>query len=394
VSNTVRIFDFDNHYYESADAFTRHQDRSLGNRGVRWADIDGRRRLVVGGRVNSYVANPTFDPVAKPGSLYEWYRGNPRRQGIKEAFGELEPLRPEYQDRDQRLEVMDDQGLIGTLLFPTIGVGIEDALKEDPEACASVFVGFNRWLAEDWGFAHEGRIFAVPYIPLLDPDAAAAELRRVLEAGAVAVDVRNGPVPVPGGHRSPFDPVYDGFWGLAEESGVVVAAHAGLDGYDLLVQMWEASGPESSLFRSPLRGAITKGRAVTDFFLAALCQLLFERFPRLRMASVENGASWVPDVLHRVDDAANRNPGYFTEHPRDVFREHVWVTPFWEDRVEDLVHDIGIDRLLLGSDWPHAEGTRQPADFVTEALPNLTPDEVELVARENALGLLGLPDAV
>lgn len=392
MSNTVRIFDFDNHYYESPDAFTRHQDRSLGNRGVRWADIDGRRRLVVGGRVNSYVANPTFDPVATPGSLYEWYRGNPKRQNIKEAFGELEPLRPEYQDRDHRLKVMDDQGLVGTLLFPTIGVGIEDALKEDPEACASVFGGFNRWLAEDWGYAHEGRIFAVPYIPLLDPAAAVAELRRVLDAGAVAVDVRNGPVPVPGGHRSPFDPIYDGFWGLAEESGVVVAAHAGLDGYDLLVQMWEASGPESSLFRSPLRGAITKGRAVTDFFLAALCQLLFERFPRLRLASVENGASWVPDVLHRVDDAANRNPGYFAEHPRDVFREHVWVTPFWEDRVEDLVDDIGIDRLLLGSDWPHAEGTRQPADFVTEALPTLSSHEVELVARENALGLLGLPD--
>src|SRR3546814_18886369 len=70
------IFDFDNHYYEAPDAFTRHQDRSLRYRGVRWADIDGRRRLLVGGTVNSYIANPTFDPVAKPGSLFDWYRGN------------------------------------------------------------------------------------------------------------------------------------------------------------------------------------------------------------------------------------------------------------------------------------------------------------------------------
>src|ERR1700722_133893 len=127
------IFGFENPYSESADAFTRHQDRSLRGRGVRWAEIDGRRRLLVGGTVNSYVANPTFDPVSKPGALYDWYRGNPRRQEIKDAFGELEPLRPEYQDRDQRLRIMDQQGLRGTVLFPTLGVGFEDALKHDPE---------------------------------------------------------------------------------------------------------------------------------------------------------------------------------------------------------------------------------------------------------------------
>jgi hypothetical protein len=44
---------------------------------------------------------------------------------------------------------------------------------------------------------------------------------------------------MPGGYRSPFDPAYDAFWGLAAESGIVVATHVGLDGYDALVQMWE-----------------------------------------------------------------------------------------------------------------------------------------------------------
>ena len=65
------IFDFDNHYYETEDAFTRHQAKAFRTRGIRWAEIDGRRRLLVGGKLNSYVANPTFDPVAKPGSLYD-----------------------------------------------------------------------------------------------------------------------------------------------------------------------------------------------------------------------------------------------------------------------------------------------------------------------------------
>ncbi len=385
------IFDFDNHYYEAEDAFTRHQDKALRSRGVRWAEIDGRRRLLIGGRVNSYVANPTFDPVAKPGSLFEWYRGNPERKTIVEAFGELEPIRPEYRDRDARLTVMDEQGVAGTMLFPTLGVGVEDALRDDPEAAAKAFEAFNRWLEEDWGFAYQGRIFAVPYVQLLDPSAAADELRSLLERGAVVVDIRNAPVPVPGGYRSPFDPVYDPFWGLAAESGVVVATHAGNDGYDALIQMWEPGGAESSLFRSPLRGVVTKNRAVSDFYATAICHRIFDRFPGLRMASVENGASWIPDLLHRLDDAANRNPGYFEQHPSETFGEHVWVTPFWEDDVPSLLADVRVDRLLLGSDWPHAEGTRTPMEFVTDTLAGLAASDVEKIARENAVELLGLP---
>jgi predicted TIM-barrel fold metal-dependent hydrolase len=391
MTETTPIFDFDNHYYEAEDAFTRHQDKRLRNRGVRWAEIDGRRRLLVGGKVNAYVANPTFDPVAKPGCLYEWYRGNPEQKSIVDAFGELEPIRPEYRDRDARLAVMDEQQVAATLLFPTLGVGLEDALRDDPEAAAGAFQAFNRWLEEDWGFAHQGRIFAVPYVQLLDPQAAVDELGSLVERGAIVVNVRNAPVPVPGGYRSPFDPVYDPFWGLAAEAGVVVATHAGNDGYDALIQMWEPGGAESSIFRSPLRNVVTKNRAVSDFYATAICHKVFERFPDLRLASVENGASWIPDLLHRLDDAANRNPGYFAEHPNETFGEHVWVTPFWEDDVPSLVGQFRTDRLLLGSDWPHAEGTRRPLDFVTETLAGLPDEDVQRIARDNAAELLGVP---
>lgn len=389
MTDRTQIFDFDNHYYEAEDAFTRHQDRAMRNRGVRWAEIDGRRRLLIGGNLNSYIANPTFDPVAKPGSLWDWYRGNPARQTIVEAFGELEPIRPEYRDRDARLRVMNEQDIAATLLFPTLGVGVEEALRDDAEAASAAFGAFNRWLDEDWGYAYEGRIFAIPYIPMLDPVAAVDELRTVLDRGAIAVNVRNAPVPVPGGYRSPFDEVYDSFWGLAAESGVVVANHAGNDGYDALVQMWEPNQAESSLFRSPLRGVVTKSRAVSDFYAAAVCHKIFERFPALRMASVENGASWIPELLHRLDDAGNRNPGYFGDHPNDVFAQHVWVTPFWEDDVADLLSHFPAERLLLGSDWPHAEGTREPYDFVTDSLAGIPDDDVQRIAHDNAVELLG-----
>src|SRR3546814_15901303 len=108
-------------------------------------------------------------------------------------------------------------------------------------------------------------MYAVPYIPLLDPVAAAEELQVVPDAGAVAVNVRNAPVPVPGGHRPPFEPTYDAFCGPAAEAGVVAAPHAGLDGYDSLVPMWEPGPAEQSLFRPPPPRLVTTGRPAGAF---------------------------------------------------------------------------------------------------------------------------------
>ena len=73
-----------------------------------------------------------------------------------------------------------------------------------------------------------------------------------------------------------------------------------------------------------------------------------------------------------------------------MFGRHVWITPFWEDDVAALLGDVSVDRLLLGSDWPHAEGTRQPADVVTESLAGLPEGAVRRIARDNALDLLGV----
>ena len=52
------------------------------------------------------------------------------------------------------------------------------------------------------------------------------------------------------------------------------------------------------------------------------------------------------------------------------------------------VDDVRVDRLLLGSDWPHAEGTRHPVDFVTESLSGLPDEHVRRIGRDNALDVL------
>ena len=68
-------FDADNHYYEATDAYIRHMDKAMAKRAMQWAEINGRQRLLVGGKLNRFIPNPVFDPVAKPGSLDEYFRG-------------------------------------------------------------------------------------------------------------------------------------------------------------------------------------------------------------------------------------------------------------------------------------------------------------------------------
>ena len=98
------IFDADNHYYEAEDAFTRHIDPRMAKRAMQWGQVDGRKTLLVGGKINRFIPNPTFDPVAKPGCLEQYFRGrNPNGLSMRELFGQLEPIRRAYRERDERL---------------------------------------------------------------------------------------------------------------------------------------------------------------------------------------------------------------------------------------------------------------------------------------------------
>ena len=151
--------------------------------------------------MNRFIPNPTFDPVAAPGVIDEYFRGrNPKGADPGQLFGELEPVRRRVPGPGRPLAVMDAQGMEGCILLPTLGVGMEQALAHDLPALTAAFRAFNRWLAEDWGFAYRERIFAAPYITLADPDNAVRELEWALERDARFVVMVGGPVTHGGRH--------------------------------------------------------------------------------------------------------------------------------------------------------------------------------------------------
>lgn len=389
-----RAFDADNHYYEATDAFTRYIDPAMAKRCMQWADIGGKRRLLVGGKVNKFIPNPTFDPIAHPGALEDYFRGhNTEGMDLKTMFGDLEPIteHPEYRERDARVRLLDQQGLDGALLFPTLGVGMQEALKKDVPALHAAFDAFNRWLDDDWGFDRgDGRLYAAPMLTLADPERAVAELDRVLEAGARIVVMVPGPIPSGDGYVSPGHPRHDPFWARLHESGVPLALHAGLSGVAQYGKFWgtgEATGQFEGFKHSTFPLVAFSDRGISDTLAALICHGVLERFPNLRVASIENGAMWVPDLLRNLRDAHGKMPMVFDRHPVDQFRDQVWVAPYYEDDMELLKEQLGIDRLLFGSDFPHTEGLPEPTAFVKD-IPTFTDDEIRAIMRDNVGDLI------
>jgi predicted TIM-barrel fold metal-dependent hydrolase len=103
--------------------------------------------------------------------------------------------------------------------------------------------------------------------------------------------------------------------------------------------------------------------------------------------SVENGADWVARLLSRLGRVHGQMPKQFKEDPRETFRKHIFVTPFIEDDLEELRRLIPVERILFGSDWPHAEGLSEPLDFVSE-FRGYDIQDLEKVFSSNLKGLL------
>ena len=154
--------DADNHYYEAIDAFTRHLDPKFRTRGVRPVQDGKRIQLLVGGKINHFVPNPTFDPIIVPGCLDPLFRGQIPEGVDPASLMQTEPMHAEYRDRDERVDVVEAQGLDAALLFPTLGCGIEEALRDDIPATMASLSAFNRWLEDDWGFDYRDRLIAAP----------------------------------------------------------------------------------------------------------------------------------------------------------------------------------------------------------------------------------------
>jgi len=389
----IPVFDADNHLYETRDSLTKFlPDRYKS--AVDYVEVRGRTKIVVRGRISDYIPNPTFDVVARPGAQEDYFRhGNPKGLSRREIFGE--PMRsiPAFREPAPRIELMDSQGIDRALMFPTLASLIEERMRDEPEMCHAVIHSLNRWILETWTFGYEGRIFPTPVITLPIVEKAIEELEWVVEHGARAVLIRPAPA---WGHRGPRSfalPEFDPFWAKVVEHDVLVAMHSSDSGYERYTNEWMGSDSEMLPFQPQAYRMLAQWRPVEDAVGSFIVHGALSRFPRLKVAVIENGSSWVEPLLRNLADIHKKMPQDFAEDPVEVFKRNIRVSPFWEEDLVALADLIGTDNVLFGSDYPHPEGLAEPASYVQE-LEGAPHETVRKIMGGNLARLMGVEDAV
>jgi predicted TIM-barrel fold metal-dependent hydrolase len=107
----------------------------------------------------------------------------------------------------------------------------------------------------------------------------------------------------------------------------------------------------------------------------------------VRVASIENGCSWIKTLVSRFNHVYGQMPKDFAEHPVETMQKHIFVSPFYEEPIREVANLVGVSQILFGSDFPHPEGLAEPVDFLKE-LDDFTPEDQQRIMGGNLKALI------
>jgi predicted TIM-barrel fold metal-dependent hydrolase len=333
-------------------------------------DAHGYEHVVVDG--TEILAVP-LGTLATPGARFS----------DSQSFLSLEQAHPGGSDPVARLSDMDVEGIDQAVLFPSVGLYFW-ALT-DPRAALFIARAYNDWLAA-YCEADPTRLFGAAMLPVQDPVAAVAELRRARhELGFVAAFVR----PNPCCGRSLTDRAYEPLWRAAEESAMTVAVH---EGSSVIVPTLGSDRPFNPLVLHAVSHAFEEMLACAQLIAFGV----LERHPALRVVFLESGGGWVPFWLERLDEQAESFGGFCPElrmKPSEYFARQCWISyEIDEHTISALAPFIGEERIVWGSDYPHHDATFPGAvDTLRRTMAPLANEVQHKILGANASELYGLP---
>jgi predicted TIM-barrel fold metal-dependent hydrolase len=297
--------------------------------------------------------------------------------------------------KEDRPAALDLLGFAAQLVFTSSALRLLTAVDHsgDPELAYGFARAHNRWMVDFC--AADRRLLPVCYVPLIDLEAAPRFTSEAIEGGAAALMIASA---CPDNH-GPSHVALDAVWAQAEEAGVPVVLHVG--GGVRMKDTYKVNGlpPVKDFIGGDGNFTSVSFMAIPFAPMQTLSTLIFdgvfERFPRLRLGVIEQGASWVPGWMWSLDaaaDAFQKNEERIHKlslKPSEYVQRQIRVTPYPHEPVGRIIAQTGPDVCMFSSDYPHPEGGRNPLKRFDESLEGRTDAEQERFYSSNFQDLMG-----
>lgn len=387
IAEDVKVVDADTHLTEAHDLWTKRAPAKYRDRVPHVEQVDGQPTWVVDGTPLGFAGG---------GGVID-------RDGEKFPFSEsmivwgIDRIHQAAYDPSVRLELMDECGIHAQVLFPnSIGLGGQglSSVVGDPvlrRLCVEIY---NDAAAElqDWSNC---RFLPMPVLPAWDVGECVREAERVADLGLRGVNMTSDPQDL--GSPDLANRAWDPLWEVCADRHLPVHFHIGAS----LTAMnfygnyfWES---QHEYVKPAIGGSmlfINNARVVINTVFAGI----FDRFPTLKMVSVESGVGWIPFILETMDyelwENAPAQAAELSRKPSEYFQDH-WYATFWFEQnrgdVQYLVDAVGEDNILFETDFPHPTCLYPaPLDTIEEKMGALRPASRRKILGENAAKLYRL----
>jgi len=392
------IISVDDHVIEPATVWSDRLPAKYLDVGPRIVRAPVKEMEFIGGKFTAIPGEP-----GDPGEAVDWWFYEDLRRPLLRldtAVGfareditlkgiTYEDMRPGSFRLAERLEDMDINHVEASLCFPTMPRFCGQTFSEasDKELALLCVKAYNDWTVDEWCAPSGGRLIPLIIVPLWDPVAAAAEVRRNAERGVHAVCFSEIPpnLGLPSIHDA------DGYWlpffEACNEAKVTINMHIGSGS-----KMPSTSPDAPAAVGSTLTFA-NCCFSMVDWLMSGL----FNKYPDLKIAYSEGQIGWIPYILERADNVWMENRGWggiadkVLQPPSELFREHVYGCFFDDPHGVRSIEEIGVDNVTYETDYPHSDSTwPHSLKIAEEQMIGLSDEVAYKVLRGNAIEMLSL----
>jgi predicted TIM-barrel fold metal-dependent hydrolase len=376
----IKIIDCDTHFTEPPDLWTRVAPAKFRDRVPQMRTVDGKSRWFVDGVDFSGPGESVVDNKDVKG------------HGLF-TLDNFDAMTPAASNVKARLKVMDEQGIHTQVLFSgAAGHGVSKFMKvvQDEELRLACIAGYNDAVAQVQAESG-GRLLPQALLPYWDSKLMEREARRcVEELKLTGFDILDKPekLGLPNYDSEYFAP----FWEFCDATRTPIDIHIGAVTTNPTSIPWESFGFETSLTVWSIMAYISNAGAIANFCLSGL----FDRYPNLKIISVESGVGWIPYLLealeYQVDEMMPNESKRLQRRPTEYFLDNMYGC-FWFEKksVKATIDQLGDRNWLFETDFPHPTcyfpESRQKA---AEALADIPYKSRKRLLQDNAVELFKL----